>query len=218
MPESDIGNFKVVIQGEVDPKIEQKLEGAIEKGAKRGAQKFEQEFARKLETLIRSPSYTNFLNFVGRAKEKIGASVGVSKTETSKSTDVGASMAEGAEAGSAAGPKGAIIGALAGLIAKISIGVTAISLVVKALDGLAPLQAMMKMMVAILQITLYPIAQFFLSIFKPIIVMLLQYLILPFYYNVMPALIKVGEFIGNLAVAFITGDCRYWKLGHDHVS
>lgn len=100
--------------------------------------------------------------------------------------------------------KGAEVGGFVGLVAKIGLLIAAVKVVSDAIMSLAPIQAILKMITTVLQLTLYPLAQFFLTILKPIMGMLLKYLILPFYYNVMPVLTKMGTDIGE-SVTIIGG-------------
>lgn len=209
----EIGHFHIKISGEIDRNIEQKIGNAIEKGGKKGSQNIQKE----LENAIGKTSFGRLIDqgknfaqkiantFGGTAEKLSGAfSGGVPKisegVKPELSEDIGKGASKGASVG---GAKGALAGGIMELIAKISIGIGLIGMVLKSLDSLSPIQGMIKMLVAILTITLYPIMQFFLSIFKPIIVMLLKYLILPFYYKVMPVLEMLGKWLGGMLIGGI---------------
>ncbi len=210
MPE-DIGRFKVVISGEVDTKVEKKLEESIEKGSKKGAEKFEKEFTNRFEHLVKSPSFKNLIEFTKTAAN-FGTNIAKGTEQThyadpKKTSYMSMTNVESkqplSESVAGGGASGGVMGAIIDLVAKLSLTLVFLNLIKKALDGLAPLQALIKMVVAILQITLYPIMQFFLAIFKPILMILLKYLILPFYYKVMPVLESLGKWIGETVAGIL---------------
>ena len=64
------------------------------------------------------------------------------------------------------------------------------------INMLSPIIALLKLIMAVLTLTLYPIMMFFLTLFKPILYLLLKYLIIPFYQKVMPVIQKLGEWLG----------------------
>lgn len=211
----NIGTFKVVIEGEVDKKLGDSLEKGFKQNFAKVGTNLEKEIekaidksitnAKKFEKAFKIPSMgeigAKLESFIGDSFKKIGSKFGskiLSPTPKIESGSIEKDVAAGASEGAAVGgAKGAAAGGIIALVSKLSIAITAIMLVVDAIKSLAPIQAILKMITAVLQITLYPIAQFFLSIFKPILIMLLKYLILPFYYNVMPILEKLGSFIGE---------------------
>ena len=196
MPE-DIGHFKVVIEGEVDKNIGKDLEDNIEKSGKKGAGKLEKQ----IRTILGSSSFTKFLDKTFDLSKKItGKFEGGDGKTYAKAGAAYQSMTnpehlqpltKGAEA-SGGGSKG-----LMGIVTKLGILVGAVMMVVGVLQSLAPIQAILKGLSAILQLTLYPIAMVLSAIFKPIMVLLLKYLILPFYYNVMPILVSLGKWLGE---------------------
>jgi len=196
LPE-DIGHFKVVIEGEVDKNIGKDLEDNIEKSGKKGAGKLEKQ----IRTILGSSSFTKFLDKTFDLSKKItGKFEGGDGKTYAKAGAAYQSMTnpehlqpltKGAEA-SGGGSKG-----LMGIVTKLGILVGAVMMVVGVLQSLAPIQAILKGLSAILQLTLYPIAMVLSAIFKPIMVLLLKYLILPFYYNVMPILVSLGKWLGE---------------------
>jgi len=218
-----VGHFKIVLEAEVDSKVGKTLEDSFEKSSKKVGENLKKEIeksidksitsARKFEKSFKIPSFgeinSKLTEFLGDTLKKTTSTVlaGTTKVKTAdeKPSDLGGEIAAGTEKGAAVGgAKGAAAGGIMALVAKLSVVIGIITLVYDAIKSLAPIVAIFKLITAILQITLYPIAQFLLSIFKPILGILLKYVILPFYYNVMPILIALGKWIGGAVAGILT--------------
>ena len=181
--------------------LQKKLEKAIEftqkfhlkgleklaKAASEGAQAAEKETKKSKPTAYYSMTEKSHLQPLK------GATI-----DTTKGAATGGGLAE--KGGASKG----MMGALGGMALKLTALIGVVSIVSSALMSLAPIQAILKLIGAVLQLTLYPIAQFLLTIFKPIIAILLKYLVLPFYYQGLPILTGIGKGIVDL-VASIGG-------------
>jgi hypothetical protein len=217
LPE-DIGHFKVVIDATVDSKLGDVFEKEFKDSSKKVGENLEKEIEQSIEKSIRSAKNFERLfkipsmgeisgklaSFAGESAKKLTSS-GLSRIIGRGSTTSGTSETNKASPQSLAdGTKtetGAVKGgSMAGMIAKIGILIGIVSVVANVLQSLAPIQAILKMISAVLQITLYPIAQFFLTIMKPIFGALLKYFIIPFYTDGLPILKSIGTGIGNLVV------------------
>ena len=93
------------------------------------------------------------------------------------------------------------LGLTSSMIAKLAVVIAVVYLVLgfikDLINMLAPLIGLLKLIMAVLTLTLYPIMMFFLTIFKPILYLLLKYLIIPFYQNVIPVIQKLGKWIDD---------------------
>lgn len=202
----DIGHFKVVLEASVDKDIGKSLEEGFEKSSEKIGRNLQKEIeesidksvekARKFEKSFKIPSF-------GQIGEKLTSFLGQS---TKTITAGGLASAAGGEA--AAGASGSGIMAIVG---KLSIVVGILALVYDVIKSLAPIVAIFKLISAMLQLTLYPIAQFLLTIFKPILAILLKMFIIPWYTTWGPALTKFftppkeGELGKNAALFTLFG-------------
>jgi len=196
MPEN-VGEFEVVVKGRVDSKLGEELEQNIKKHSKRASEQTEKNFiekftnlGKKFNEIFKSTSLGKFLRDIEKLSTGIGKAFSgltskVSKTSSQEMPVSQFAISEEQEAGAAAGGKveGAAVGggwaAIIDIVGKLSIGIILLKTIVDAIMSLAPIQAILKMISAVLQLTLYPIAQFFLTILKPFIAMMIKYLIIP---------------------------------------
>lgn len=178
MPD-DVGHFKVILEAEVGRDVGKTLEKGFEKSSEKIGKKLQEEIeesidksiekARKFEKSFKIPSF-------GQIGEKLTGFLG----DTTKKVTAGG-LAAGAGDGS---------GILA-IVGKLSIVVGILALVYDVIKSLAPMVAIFKLISATLQLTLYPIAQFLLAIFKPILAIILKMFIIPWYTTWGPALLTL---------------------------
>jgi len=226
MPEN-VGEFEVVVKGRVDSKLGEELEQNIKKHSKRASEQTEKNFiekfiniGKKFNKIFKSPSLGKFLRDIEKLSTGIEKAFGgiAAKVSTKKGgpeMPVSRYAMSEEQAGGVATVGGKGGGGLLKMGGKLGILAGAVMLIAGVLKTLAPIQAILKMIFTVLQITLYPIAQLLLMIFKPILGLLLKYLIIPFYsfmQEKLPILMKIFDdiagFIGGLvggAVGAVVG-------------
>lgn len=158
MTDSEIANFHVKVSGEVDTSFSGNVEKELTKGTKSATSKLQKQ----LEEIFKSNKFGEFLEKNLDLSTKISKTFGGGGTKSTTKTN------ETGESG------------IMSLLTKLGVLVGATMLVVNALKSLAPIQAILKMITTVLQLTLYPIANVLLNIIKPIMMLLLKYVIMPF--------------------------------------
>lgn len=228
----DIGHFKVVLQASVDSKVGDALEKEFEKSSKSVGKKLSESLSKSSKEaatdlqkkLEKAMEFTQKFHLKGLEKLAKAASEGAKEAEkevkkskptayysmTEKShlqplkgatIDTTKGTATGGIVEKAGASRG-IMGALGGIALKLTALIGIVSIVSSALLSLAPIQAILKLLTTVIQLTLYPIAQFLLTIFKPILAILLRYLIIPFFYQGLPLLTGIGKGIADLLIKF----------------
>ncbi len=171
----EVANVRVKVEAEVD---EQKTDATMKKSGERAAKAWAENFTKKVnETVskgIEDASYTSLgKKLFGRQTYNV----------QNKPTGYQGGLLSGMINKAGAGGEGAgllktglALGAIAG----------ALAIIADAVKNLGPIMGILKMISAIVTLTLRPIAELLLVFLKPIFFLLLKYVIIPFYQYAVP--------------------------------